>query len=179
MAVADLILGISVQYDLPSLLGVDESVIFQWLPVIGISLVYFGLSSGLIHVILCLQGELLPSFGRAIGSGLIGVFDALFMFMAGKFLPDLEKAIGLGHIFVICTGVNIGLIVFVWLFVPETRGLSLEEIEEYYRVRCYGEDYDFEKVSKQLDRLSMFDTMSMWGDELRTDRSDTISVKWK
>lgn len=121
----------------------------------------------------------MPSFGRAIGSGLIGVFDALALFTIGKFLPDMEKAIGLGHVFIICTFINIALVGFIWLFVPETRGLTLEEIEEYYRVRCYGEDYDFEKVSLHLDRLSMYDTMSMWGDELRTDQSDTMSIKWK
>ena len=56
-----------------------------------------GMASGQSHVIVCLQGELLPSFGRAIGSGVLGVFDAAVLFLVAKFLPDLDKA---GFIFV-------------------------------------------------------------------------------
>ena len=96
MAVANLVIGLSVQFDFSLILGTDH-VLIQWLPIIGIFLLYIGMASGQSHVIVCLQGELLPSFGRAIGSGVLGVFDAAVLFLVAKFLPDLDKA---GFIFV-------------------------------------------------------------------------------
>ena len=167
MTVANLVVWLSVQYDWAEIFGLEDSSVFLWMPIVGISLLYLGVASGQCHVIVCLKGELLPSFGRALGSGMLGIFDALTMFTVGKFLPSIDKAIGLGQIFLICAGICICLILIVWLFIPETRGMTLEEIEEHYRIKAYGPGYDKEKVSKTLDKLSQYDNMSMWGDVLK------------
>ena len=101
IVIGDIVLGVSIQFNLPELLGVENSAVFKWIPVFGISLLYFAQACGLFNVIMCFQGELMPSYGRAMGSGLIGVFDALVLFSVGKFLPLLNRSIGLGNIFFI------------------------------------------------------------------------------
>ena len=166
----NIILGVSIQYDLPRLLNVqDNLVVFKWLPVAGICLMYIGLGFGQFNIVMSWQGELLPSYGRAVGGGLLGVIDGLVLFSVGKFLPSVSHAIGLGHIFLICACLCFCLILFVWFMVPETKGLSLEDVEEYYRVRCYGNKVE-PAPPQNFDRLSLYDNVSIWGEELNADK---------
>ena len=110
------------------------------------------------------------------GIGLLGVIDALLMFCIGKFLPDLGRAIGLGHIFMLCATSIVTTLIFLWAFVPETKGQTLEEIEEYYRVKCYGENYDMDKVSSVIDKLSLYDRKLSICEEMTADNFDTQST---
>ena len=68
MALGDIVIGVSLQYNLHEIFGLEEeNVALKWMPVIGIGLVFFGVSCGQLQTIICLQGEIMPSFGRAIG----------------------------------------------------------------------------------------------------------------
>ena len=120
MALGNIIVGTSIGYNLSELIG--DFAFVEWLPIAGIGLVYFGMASGQGHVMATYQGELFPSFGRAMGAGLLGVLDALGNFSAAKFTPLMEHEIGLGNVFyifaVICTLGGL----FVFFFVPETHG---------------------------------------------------------
>ena len=176
MSLGNLIAGISLQYDIPKLVGREDSVAFNWLPIMGIGVIYYGMTCGQYHVILSFQGELLPSFGRAIGSGFVGVAETLVLFSVGKFLPDIEHSIGLGNALLICSAQCIILMVFVWFLVPETKGKTLEEIEEHYRVKCYGANYDQEKMSQRLDQLSAHDAVSLYSSR-SASRNHSISRK--
>ena len=68
MALGDIVIGVSLQYNLHEIFGLaEDNVALKWMPVIGIGLVFFGVSCGQLQTIICLQGEIMPSFGRAIG----------------------------------------------------------------------------------------------------------------
>ena len=112
------------------------------------------------------QGELFPSYGRAIGAGLVGVTDALGNFVVLKSMPMMEHEIGMGHMFYIFALVCVLGGLFVYFFVPETKGKTLEDVEEYYRQLCYGDDYDDLNITKHHDELSLYDTQSLWGGEV-------------
>lgn len=66
----------------------------------------------------------------------ISIF-CLFMtnFLVGLLFPVLLNAIGLSATFFIFTGFGILSILFVKKFVPETKGRSLEEIEQSFHAR--------------------------------------------
>ena len=164
MALANILIGTSIGHNLKEVLGDFEFV--EWLPIAGIGLLYFGLASGQGHMMSSYQGELFPSFGRAIGSGLLGVADALGNFMAAKSLPMMEHELGMGNMFYIFALVCVLGGLFVYFFVPETKGKTLEEVEEYYRMLCYGDDYDDLDITKRHDELSLYDTQSIWGGEV-------------
>ena len=138
MGVGIFIVGVSLQYDLSEVMSIDHSIAV-WMPIVGISLVYIGVSSGFLQTVMCFQGELLPSNGRAIGSGVLGIIDALVFFIVGKIWPFLNNAVGQGHALMICTLVVIGVVAYCWMYIPETMGKTLEDIEDYYRIKCYGD----------------------------------------
>ena len=160
MALGNVILGVSLSFDMGEVFGSD-STLLNWIPVLGIAVLYFGFGAGQGHAQQCFTGELFPAFGRALGVSILGLADGLFLFLIGKSLPALDAAIGLGNMFFCFASMCILVGILVIFFVPETRGKSLEEIEEHYRITCYGEDYDFDTMSKHFDRLSVYDNQSL------------------
>ena len=50
---------------------------------------YTGFGLGYGPIVFLLQGELLPSDLRSLGSGLLGVFDNISLFIAVKTVPTL------------------------------------------------------------------------------------------
>ena len=80
-------------------------------------------------------GELLPSDMRSLGCGLLGVLDNISLFVAVKTVPALVSGLGIHGAFLLyscCCLVNIVICFFV---MPETKGLTLEEIEDSYKKR--------------------------------------------
>ena len=47
--------------------------------------------------------------------------------------PYLEQLIGAHYLFLIFVVLNISTCVFVFLFIPETKGLSMEGVEELFK----------------------------------------------
>ena len=79
MALGDIVIGVSLQYNLHEIFGLaEDNVALNWIPVIGIGLVFFGVSCGQLQTIICLQGEIMPSFGRAIGQFFLCISQILF-----------------------------------------------------------------------------------------------------
>ena len=79
------------------------------------------------------QGELLPSHARSFGSGLIGILDNISMFISCKMVPKLNVIMGLHGVFFMYTWIVLGVGLTSYFVMPETTGLSLEEIENMYR----------------------------------------------
>ena len=81
---------------------------------------------------ICSQRELLPSHARSLGSSLIGIVDNLVLFFGTKIVPTMFAFFGIHGSFVIYSFVVIFVGVFSYFFMPETEGMSLEEIEDMY-----------------------------------------------
>ena len=105
----------------------------KWAPVISILLIYTAVSMGYGSVPYMLQGELLPPYARAVGSGLLGLCQNISMFSATKFGPTITEYISLGGAFYIFSGVALITLVFAYFTIPETFNLSLEEIAKLYQ----------------------------------------------
>ena len=54
-----------------------------------------------------------------------------------KFAIDLQIVLGVDGLFFLFAGVSMFSILFMFLFVPETFGKTLEEMEDHYRKVCY------------------------------------------
>ena len=111
--------------------------IMQWMPIMSIFLMYTGFSGGLGPVIFTLVGELLPSNLRSFGCGLVSASSFVSLFLVIKLTPFLQKCIGLHGMYWLFSGVAYCLIPFTVLFIPETFGKSLEDIEDHYRQLCH------------------------------------------
>ena len=80
-------------------------------------------------------GELLPSDLRSFGCGLLGVLDNVSLFIAVKTVPTLVSGLGIHGAFLTyccCCFINLVICFFV---MPETKGMSLEDIEDSYKKR--------------------------------------------
>ncbi|WP_265037869.1 MFS transporter [Pseudomonas sp. B21-054] len=76
-------------------------------------------------------------FPMRIRGGCMGMAIAAFWLtnvMIGMFFPSLVATIGIGQTFFVFVGAGLLSLTFVAVWVPETRGSTLEEIEQ----RLYG-----------------------------------------
>ena len=117
----------------------DAYVLFQqkfpftkWLPLLSIFLIITGTGT-LIPVTFTLVGELLPSSVRSLGSGILGAISYVSLFIAVKAPPFIQQQIGLGGLYWIFCVFNFLLVFVVYFCLPETFGVTLEDIEDHYR----------------------------------------------
>lgn len=77
--------------------------------------------------------EIFPQRLRGMGMGLIVLFLWVTNFFVGFSFPILLSEIGLSITFFAFAVLNIIIIIFVYFYVPETRGRSLEQLEDDFR----------------------------------------------
>lgn len=77
--------------------------------------------------------EIIPLRFRGLGMGLCVLFVWVVNFIMGLVFPTLLSALGLNFTFLVFVIVGILSICFVYYFVPETKGKTLEEIEKQFR----------------------------------------------
>jgi len=110
----------------------EYTSVMRWTPLLAIIIQYTGFGLGYGIIIYNLQGEILPSDMRSFGSGLLGIIDNVFLFFAVKMVPVLISSIGVGGMFFTYCCVVLFNITVCFFTMPETKGLSLEEIEDFY-----------------------------------------------
>ena len=114
--------------------GLEEKISFaQWTPIIAIMLIYSFSSIGYVFMVYILTPELLPSYARAFGCGLVGMFDNIGLALSVKMIPTLLDGIDVSGTFGLYAINTVAVLIFSYFFVPETYGLSLEDIERLFR----------------------------------------------
>lgn len=79
------------------------------------------------------MSEIFPLHVRGIGVGICVFVLWMVNFMVGFFFPQLVAGIGISATFLIFVVLQIGAIFWVKAKVPETRGLSLEQVEQHFK----------------------------------------------
>jgi sugar porter (SP) family MFS transporter len=79
-----------------------------------------------------LQGEVFPTAVRGQAAAFCAMIDWLANFALIEVFPVSQNAIGLAGVLVIFAGLCALAIVFVWKFLPETKGLPVEEIVKVF-----------------------------------------------
>ncbi|WP_172255919.1 sugar porter family MFS transporter [Saccharibacillus deserti] len=77
--------------------------------------------------------EIFPLRLRGIGMGTTVFFLWMINFAVGLLFPVLLAGMGLSATFYIFAALGLGAITFVKMFLPETKGLTLEQVEENFR----------------------------------------------
>src|SRR6201992_1837752 len=75
-----------------------------------------------------LQGEVFPTAVRGQAAAIAAMFDWLANFFLIEVFPVTQNAISLAGTLVVFAGLCALAIVFVWKFLPETKGLPVEEV---------------------------------------------------
>ena len=127
----------------------------QWFPMLAIFLMYTGFSGGMGPVTFALFGEILPSNLRSMGTGLLSAIGFIDLFCVSKFTPNIESSMGFHGMFWLFSGFGFCVAIFAYLCVPETSGLTLEDIEEHYRKLCYGEHIKLNMEDSNLEAVAI------------------------
>ena len=79
------------------------------------------------------MSEILPLRARSFGCGLVGLLDNLSCMLSAKMVPTLEYYLGLHGMFYMYSCVSIFVAIVCFFIIPETKDLTLEEIESMYK----------------------------------------------
>lgn len=108
-------------------LGLKPSTSLLVLLFLSIYVMSFAVSWG--AVVWVLLPELFPLKARGVGTGISTMFINFSNLVVTLLFPILLSSVGIGPIFITFTIICIISLIFVLMFVPETTGRSLEEIE--------------------------------------------------
>lgn len=119
-------------------LGLDSSF-GAWIIVacLALFIIFFAFTWG--PVLWVMLPELFPMRARGAATGIAALALSIGSLLVAQFFPMVSNALGIGQVFLIFAAIGIGALFFVIKFLPETRGRSLEEIEEELRERTSAE----------------------------------------
>ncbi|XP_011314335.1 facilitated trehalose transporter Tret1-like [Fopius arisanus] len=110
-------------------LAIDTSHI-EWLPAAGCLLYVVFYSLGLAPLPTAMTGELFPTNTKSIGCATAVFCTYIVGFGVGKVYQIICDSVGTHVGFWIFAGCNVAGIIYIYFFVPETKGKTLQEIQE-------------------------------------------------
>ena len=117
-----------------SLICLSVSDYFQvaWLSYVSLVLYFTGYSIGWTGASFLVMAEILPTSVRGFGSGVAVAFMLAGMFIFSQTYSSFAAAVTTYGTFLIFAMLNTLIIIFIAVFIPETRGKSLEKIQNHF-----------------------------------------------
>jgi len=106
--------------------------VLGWLPVLTVVIFLFMGNIGYGTLIWVVTAELLPPKVRSIANSIIICFAFLCGFVIAKTFVDLLESLGQAGTFFLYGAICVVGTLLTALFVPETRGKSIDEIQKFY-----------------------------------------------
>lgn len=103
-----------------------------WLPMSLLCLYFIVLNLGTSSIALSLLGEIYPLEHRGLGTVVSGVFYSLSLLVTLKVTPALMGAIDVHGTFFVYMIFMAGALLYLYFFLPETEGKTLQEIEHHF-----------------------------------------------
>jgi len=126
-------------------------------------------SGGFANVPFIIMGELFPARYRALLGPLASSFNLLCAFIVVRTFPDMQITMGKHGAFWFFMSSTLMSIFFVYFYLPETKGHTLEEIEELF---CRQTDDAYRVNSSNI--LIMQSPKEISGAKLSLDDSSGI-----
>ena len=104
----------------------------KWTPMVSILIQYTGYSMGWGVLLMNFLGEILPSDMRSTGAAMLGILQNVATFSAVRMIPVIISSFGPGGLFGVYFICVLVVLFLCSLFMPETKGMSLEDIEDMY-----------------------------------------------
>ncbi|KAF4672639.1 hypothetical protein FOL47_000269 [Perkinsus chesapeaki] len=107
----------------------------SWLPILACYIVQIALATGVGPIRWMLSAELFPDEVRGLASSLATTVNWLSAFILIELLTPAVNGTSLQAVFWFFACVGVALALFVWFFIPETKGKSLEDIQKLFASR--------------------------------------------
>ncbi|KAL1314790.1 hypothetical protein AAHE18_16G215200 [Arachis hypogaea] len=127
----------------------NPSLVYGWLAIAGLALYIIFFAPGMGPIPWAVNTEIYPEEFRGICGGMSATINWVgSVIMSISFLSFVD-AIGLGESFMILLDVACVAIVFVIFYMPETKGLTFEEVSNIWKEKAYGKDKNIESMVEQ------------------------------
>ncbi|XP_052899373.1 facilitated trehalose transporter Tret1-like [Anopheles moucheti] len=105
----------------------------SWIPTVLLVAFIFTATLGFLTLPFSMNAEVYPTKIRGFASGLTIFFGYTMSFIILKIYPSMVETIGNSNVFIFFGCLSMLGIVFVYFFLPETKGRTLEDIENHFR----------------------------------------------
>ncbi|GAU12069.1 hypothetical protein TSUD_00350 [Trifolium subterraneum] len=109
-----------------------------WLAVLGLILYIAFFSPGMGPVPWAMNSEIYPKEYRGICGGMSATVCWVSNLIVSQTFLSIAEAIGTGLTFLILAAISVLAFLFVLIFVPETKGLTFDEVELIWKERAWG-----------------------------------------
>ncbi|KAK7070962.1 hypothetical protein SK128_008481 [Halocaridina rubra] len=106
---------------------------FNWVPLVMLSMFMIGYGVGVGAPTWLVSAEIIPNSIRCVGFGITIAIYSATAFCTSKTFYSMQDIIGLHGIFWFFSVSTFGYWLLVYFVVPETRGFTLMEIEEFWK----------------------------------------------
>ncbi|KAA3480255.1 inositol transporter 1 isoform X1 [Gossypium australe] len=120
--------------------------IYGWLAVIGLALYIAFFAPGMGPVPWTVNSEIYPEQYRGICGGMSATVNWISNLIVAQTFLTIAEAVGTGVTFLILAGIALLAVVFVIVYVPETKGLTFVEVERIWKERAWGSSYNTESL---------------------------------
>lgn len=103
-----------------------------WVPLTLLILYFVAINLGTSSIVMALLGEIFPLEHKGVGTAMSGIFYALSLLVILKVTPLMIKSIDVYGTFFVFSMCMIVSLVYLYFFLPETKGKTLQEIEDYF-----------------------------------------------
>ncbi|XP_025661998.1 inositol transporter 1-like [Arachis hypogaea] len=137
----------------------NPSLVYGWLAVAGLALYIIFFAPGMGPVPWAVNTEIYPEEFRGICGGMSATINWVgSVIMSISFLSFVD-AIGLGESFMLLLAVACVAIVFVIFYMPETKGLTFEEVSNIWKEKAYGKDKNIESMVEQAMFINLLNVL--------------------
>lgn len=112
--------------------------LYGWLAVVGLALYIAFFAPGMGPVPWTVSSEIYPEAYRGICGGMSATVNWISNIIVTESFLSLADAIGTGPTFLMFAGMAVAAFGFVVAFVPETKGLTFDEVERIWKDRASG-----------------------------------------
>ncbi|KAG1331302.1 Inositol transporter 1 [Cocos nucifera] len=111
-----------------------------WFAVLGLALYIGFFSPGMGPVPWAVNSEIYPEAYRGVCGGMSATVNWVSNLIVAQTFLTVVSLVGTSGTFLIIAGFALVAFVFVALYVPETKGLTFEQVERLWRERAWGSD---------------------------------------
>lgn len=111
-----------------------------WVVMFGFSLFISAFAIGVGGTGWLIQGEVFPTSVRGRAAAACASVNWLANFVIIQWFPTLNDAFGLAWVMVLFAALSLLAVIFVARFLPETKGMSLEDVTEVFERKATGKE---------------------------------------
>jgi len=132
----------------------ETSESISWFPVLCIMLYILTSTIGFMTLPWAMVGEVYPTKVRGVAAGLTTCLAYVYSFIIVKIYPFMVQSLERYGLFFFYGGMSVLGTIFVVIFLPETKGKDLQEIEDQFKGKKKRKDFENVEEAKPLHSKS-------------------------